>query len=292
MSRRLATVLLVLITAVWGWTFVIVHDAIAVYGVMGFLALRFAIAAAAMSLFWARLLTKRTLLVGVAIGLVLAAGYILQTWGLLFTTPTNAGLITGLFVVLAPVFDRLIYRTKLHPVAWLSVTMSLVGMTLLTGRLPTNLALGDILILGCALAFGVHIAVLSRHSSEHDPRALATAQMISLAVLFLFLWPITDEIKAPPQEIWFALALTGVVASALAYAVQTAAQQVLSAVQTAVILTLEPVFAGFFGIWLAHDRLGPSQFLGAAIILAAVLLSELMPAFIKKRANSTNNVSA
>jgi len=286
MSTRLATVLLVLVTVVWGWTFVIVHDAVALYSVMGFLALRFSLAAIATGLFWGRYLNRRTLGVGICIGLVLATGYLLQTWGLIFTTPTNAGLITGLFVVLAPIFDRMIYHTKLHTSAWLAVAMSVAGMILLTGKLPTNFAFGDILILGCAVAFGVHIAVLSRHSSEHDPRALTTAQMIGLAVLFLVLWPITGEITAPPREVWFALALTGLVASALAYAIQTAAQQVLSAVRTAVILTLEPVFAGFFGIWLAHDRLGPSQLLGAVVILAAVLLSELMPAIIRKRAKS------
>lgn len=278
MSARLATALLIGVTAVWGWTFVVVHDAIAVYGVMGFLALRFSLAAAATAVIWGRYLNRRSLVTGAAIGLVLAAGYLFQTWGLTFTTPTNAGLITGLFVVLAPVFGRLFYRTRLHPASWVAVALSLVGMTLLTGKPPTQLGFGDVLVLGCAVAFGVHIAVLSRHSAEHDPRALTTAQMIGLAVLFLILWPITDTPALPPREVWFALALTGLVASALAYAIQTAAQQVLSAVRTAVILTLEPFFAGLFGMLLAHDRLEPAQLAGAAIILAAVLSSEVAPA--------------
>ena len=272
-----ATLLLVCVTAVWGWTFVVVSDAVAVYGVMGFLALRFTIAAGASSLVWGRRLTLPTLKTGAAIGLVLAAGYLLQTWGLKFTTATNAGLITGLFVVLAPVIDRMLYRTRLHPSAWFAVGLSVVGMTLLTGRLPTDLALGDLLVLGCAVAFGTHIAVLSRHSSHHDPAALATSQMIGLAAVFTVLWPLTEPMAAPPREVWFALGLTGLVASALAYAIQTAAQQVLSAVRTAVVLTLEPVFAGLFGFLLAGERLGPTQFLGAALIFGAVLLSEFAP---------------
>ncbi|RLE17156.1 MAG: EamA/RhaT family transporter [Acidobacteria bacterium] len=277
MKPWLATLLLIGVTAVWGWTFVIVGSAVAVYGVMGFLAIRFLIAGVATAAVWGRHMTLRTLRTGAAIGLILAVGYLLQTWGLKYTTATNAGLITGLFVVLAPIIDRLIYGTKLHTSAWVAVGLSIIGMTLLTGRLPTQLALGDVLVFGCAFAFGTHIAVLSHHSTRHEPGALATAQMVGLAVIFVFLWPLTEEIVAPPKEVWFALALTGLVASALAYAIQTSAQRVLSTVKTAVVLTLEPVFAGLFGFLLAGERLGPSQFLGAALIFGAVLMSEFAP---------------
>ncbi|RLE29963.1 MAG: hypothetical protein DRJ61_13515 [Acidobacteria bacterium] len=277
MKPWLATLLLIGVTAVWGWTFVIVGSAVAVYGVMGFLAIRFLIAGVATAAVWGRHMTLRTLRSGAAIGLILAVGYLLQTWGLKYTTATNAGLITGLFVVLAPIIDRVIYGTRLHASAWAAIVLSLIGMTLLTGRLPTELALGDLLVFGCAFAFGTHIAVLSHHSTRHEPGALATAQMIGLAVIFVFLWPLTEEIVAPPKEVWFALALTGLVASALAYAIQTSAQRVLSTVKTAVVLTLEPVFAGLFGFLLAGERLEPSQFLGAALIFGAVLMSEFAP---------------
>ncbi len=277
MKPWMATLLLICVTAVWGWTFVIVGSAVAVYGVMGFLAIRFLIAGVATVAVWGRHMTLRTLRVGATIGLILAVGYLLQTWGLKYTTATNAGLITGLFVVLAPIIDRVIYKTRLHPSAWAAVALSVVGMTLLTGRLPTQLALGDVLVFGCAFAFGTHIAVLSHHSGRHDPGSLATAQMLGLAVIFVVLWPLTEEIVAPPREVWFALALTGLVASALAYAIQTSAQQVLSTVKTAVVLTLEPVFAGLFGFILAGERLTPLKFLGAALIFGAVLMSEVTP---------------
>jgi drug/metabolite transporter (DMT)-like permease len=282
MKPWMATLLLIGVTAVWGWTFVVVGSAVAVYGVMGFLAIRFLIAGVATAAVWGRHMTLRTLKVGATIGLILAVGYLLQTWGLKYTTATNAGLITGLFVVLAPIIDRIIYKTKLHPSAWAAVALSVVGMTLLTGRLPTQLALGDVLVFGCAFAFGTHIAVLSHHSSRHDPGALATAQMIGLAVIFVFLWPLTEEIVAPPREVWFALALTGLVASALAYAIQTSAQQVLSTVKTAVVLTLEPVFAGLFGFLLAGERLTPLKFVGAALIFGAVLMSEVTPLITRR----------
>lgn len=277
MKRWSATLLLVGVTVIWGWTFVIVANAIAVYGVMPFLAIRFTIAAVTALLFWGRTLDRSSLRAGLLIGLIPATGYLLQTWGLRFTTATNAGLITGLFVVLAPIADRVFYNRRLRPTAWLSVGISLIGMSLLTGRLPTQLALGDLLVFGCALAFGLHIAVLSHHTPRHEPRALATAQMLSMALLFLLLWPATANITFPPREVYFALILTGVVASTLAYAIQTAAQRILSTVQTALILTLEPVFAGIFGLWLAGEHLNLIQSLGAALIIVAVLLAEILP---------------
>lgn len=273
-----ATLLLVAVTAVWGWTFVVVHEALAAVSVIAFLAVRFALAATVTAALWGRRLSWRTLRTGVLIGLVLAAGYFLQTTGLKLTTATNAGLITGLFVVLAPVADRVLFRTRLAWPSWLAVAASLVGMTLLTGRLPTELARGDLLVLACAVAFAVHIALLSRHSAEHDALALTTGQMLGVALCFGVLWPLFERPALPPRAVWPAIALTGVVASAVAYAVQTAAQRVLSAVRTAVILTLEPAFAALFGLALAGERLTPVQAAGAALILVAVVGSELRTA--------------
>jgi len=278
MSAWLATLGLIGVTAVWGWTFVVVREAVAVYGVVAFLALRFVIAGAASGAVWGRRLTLQTLRTGLVIGTVLATGYLLQTWGLRYTTATNSGLITGLFVVLAPFADRLLNRTRLRPAAGAAIVLSLAGLVLLTGRTPSSLAVGDVMTLGCAVAFGFHIALLARYAPRHDPSALATAQMLAVAAIFLVAWPFTEPLAPPPREVWFALVLTGVVASALAYAIQTAAQRRLSAARTAVILTMEPVFAGLFGFLLAGERLLPLQWLGAALIFAALLVTEVLPA--------------
>jgi drug/metabolite transporter (DMT)-like permease len=276
-TSRTASLLLLAVTAVWGWTFVVVQDAVRLYGVLPFLAVRFAIAAAGTGLLWGRRVNRGSGRAGLAIGAILAVGYLLQTWGLRHTSATNCGLITGLFVVVAPVADRLIYGTHLRLSAILAAVLSLLGLGMLTGRLPTTLALGDLLTLGCALAFGVHVAVLSRHAPRHDSRALTTAQMLACAVLFAVLWPLAGPLEAPPRQLWPALLVTGLVASGIAYAIQTVAQRHLSAVQTAVILTCEPVFAGLFGYALAGDRLSPVQLSGGVVILAALLLAELAP---------------
>lgn len=274
--RLVYTSLLVGVTAVWGWTFVVVQDAIALYGVLGFLALRFALACCALSPA-ALKMKRRTFFVGAGIGLVLAAGYLFQTLGLLYTTPTNSGLITGLFVVFAPLTARVLFDVRFSRPVLAAVLLSLAGMVLLAGGSPSGVRVGDALTVVCAAALGAHIALLSRYAAEHDAGALTLAQTLSMAVLFAVMWPLFEPVEAPPGEVWFAIILTGLVASAGAFWVQTTVQQKIPAARTALILTLEPVFAALFGYWLAGDRLTAIQLLGAVLILSALVFGEVLP---------------
>jgi drug/metabolite transporter (DMT)-like permease len=275
--RLVYTLLLVAVTAVWGWTFVVVQDAIALYGVLPFLAVRFALAAAALAPFYAWSVTRRSLIVGGGIGLVLAAGYLFQTLGLLYTTPTNAGLITGLFVVFAPLADRLLFGARASRQVVVAVVLSLLGMVLLAGGGPEGVNPGDLLTLLCAAALGLHIALLSRYAAGHDAGGLTFAQILAMALFFVFCWPFFAEVTFPPPGVWVALLVTGFVASAGAFYVQTTVQQRISAARTAIILTMEPVFAAFFGYWLAGDRLVAVQIVGAALIFSALVIGEVLP---------------
>ena len=270
------TPLLVGVTAVWGWTFVVVQDAISAYGVLGFLALRFALASVALVPLLLRM-SRRTLLVGAGIGLVLAVAYLFQTLGLLYTTPTNSGLITGLFVVFAPLTARAFFKVHVPRLVVAAVFLSLTGMLLLAGQSPSGVRIGDALTVVCAGALGLHIALLSRYAREHDAGSLALAQMLSMAILFSALWPFFEPVAMPPREVLFAIALTGIVASAGAFYVQTTVQQRIPAARVAIILTMEPVFAALFGYWLAGDRLSPVQLAGAALILSALFIGEVLP---------------
>ncbi len=267
--------LLVGVTAVWGWTFVVVRDAIDFYGVLPFLAVRFALAAVAMAPL-ARKAPPRTLAVGGLIGLVLAAGYLFQTTGLLFTTPTNSGLITGLFVVFAPLADRLLFGAQPSRQVLIAVALSLLGMAFLAGVGP-GANWGDILTLLCASALGAHIALLSRYAPYHDAGGLAFAQILVMALVFTISWPLFDPFTFPPREVWVPLLATGLLASAGAFWVQTFVQQRLPAARTAVILTMEPLFAALFGYWLAGDRLVAVQIFGASMILSALVVGEVLP---------------
>jgi drug/metabolite transporter (DMT)-like permease len=271
------TLLLVAVTAVWGWTFVVVQDAIVLYGVIPFLAVRFVLAGAALAPVYATKLTRRTLLVGGGIGVVLAAGYLFQTTGLLFTTPTNSGMITGLFVVFAPLADRLLFGANLTRQVLLAVFLSLVGMVLLAGGGPEGANWGDLLTLLCAAALGLHIALLSRYAASYHAGALTLAQILAMAVLFVVVWPFFDTIALPHPAVWVALLVTGLLASAGAFLVQTTVQQHIPAARTAIILTMEPVFAALFGYWLAGDRLVAIQILGALMIFSALVIGEVVP---------------
>ncbi|HET7478673.1 MAG TPA: DMT family transporter [Rubrobacteraceae bacterium] len=275
--RLVYTLLLVAVTAVWGWTFVVVQDAIALYGVLPFLAVRFVLAGATLAPIYAARLTRRSLLVGGGIGIVLAAGYLFQTTGLLYTTPTNSGLITGLFVVFAPLADRLLFGASASRQVLVAVFLSLIGMVLLAGGGPEGVNPGDFLTLLCAAALGLHIALLSRYAAGHDAGALTLAQILAMAVLFIIVWPFFDNVSFPPPGVWVALLVTGFLASAGAFLVQTTVQQKIPAARTAIILTMEPVFAAIFGYWLAGDRLVTVQIFGAVLILSALVIGEVLP---------------
>ena len=281
--RLIYTLLLVAVTAVWGWTFVVVQNAISVYGVIPFLAVRFVLAGAALAPIYATRLTRRSLIVGGGIGVVLAAGYLFQTTGLLFTTPTNSGLITGLFVVFAPLADRLLFGANVSRQVMLAVALSLLGMVLLAGGGPEGANWGDLLTLLCAAALGLHIALLSRYAASYDAGALTLAQILSIALLFVIVWPFFGPVSLPTPGVWVALLVTGLLASAGAFLVQTTVQQHISAARTAIILTMEPVFAALFGYWLAGDRLVAVQILGALMILSALVIGEVVPVLRRRK---------
>ena len=281
--RLFYPLLLVCVTAVWGWTFVVVQEAIALYGVLPFLAIRFLLAGAALAPIYALRLTRRSLLVGGGIGVVLAAGYLFQTTGLLFTTPTNSGLITGLFVVFAPLADRIFFGARASRQVLLAVGLSLIGMVLLAGGGPEGANWGDLLTLLCATALGLHIALLSQYAAGHDAGGLTLAQILTMALLFVVVWPFFEPVSLPPPGVWVALLVTGLLASAGAFLVQTTVQQRIPAARTAIILTMEPVFAALFGYWLAGDRLVAVQILGAALILSALVIGEVLPVLRRRK---------
>lgn len=277
MYERLLSWLLILLTAIWGWTFTVVKDAVAVYGVVPFLVMRFGLAAACLGVLGGRRLTQKSMLLGGLIGLILAAACLLQTFGLKHTTATHSGLVTSLFVLFAPLANRVLFGTPTPRRVWVVIGASLMGLTLLMGAASSPFAWGDIITLGAAFGFGLQIAILDQYARLHDPLGLAAAQVLCAAMVLLCVWPLVEPFHWPSGAVWFALLLTGVVATAVGFYLQTLAQRQLSAARVAVIFSLEPVFAAFFGHWLAGDRLTSIQWFGAAWMFAAVFLAEVVP---------------
>ena len=277
---------LVVVTAIWGWTFVVVHGAAQEYGVLSFLAVRFAIATAAIAPFSLRNWSVRAAGIGAGIGVVLACAYLLMTFGLVKSTPTNTGLITGLFVVFAPILNRLLFGVAANRLFWLAVGVSLIGLFLLSangGNTDDPTWSGDLLSVCGAAALGLHIALLDRYAKGIESTVLATAQLGSAAATLVAVRLIVGGMKEgnavawPSPSVWFALFQSALLATALGFYVQTLAQRHLPAVRIAVILTVAPVFAALFGWLLAGDRLTARQICGAVLIVAALGLAEIYP---------------
>jgi len=257
---------MLVVTAVWGWTFVLVKDAVTQYPTLPFLQIRFLLALVVIAVVVHRLPTRRELRVGAVIGVVLAAGYLTQTVGLTITSPGNAGLITGLFVVLTPVINRL-FGAPIHWWTWAAVLISLAGLGLLTGGL-SGMNLGDALVLACAVLFALHIVLLGRWSPGTSSASLAMVQLGACALLFSAGG--TWSLRPPSTAVWVAIVVTGLFASAFGYFIQTWVQAHISANRTALILATEPAWALVAAVLLAGQRFGISQAIGAALLLAAI----------------------
>jgi drug/metabolite transporter (DMT)-like permease len=272
-----ALLALIAVTAVWGVTFVQVKDAVALYPLFAFLAVRFAIATATLALPAAkrvRDLGRGGLAGGAFLGLLLAAGYVLQTAGLQRTTVSSTGFITGMYVVLTPLIALVLYRTRSGLAAWAGVLLATAGLAMLSG-IHAGSVTGDLLVLAGAVVYSLQIVLMERYAPRYDALAFTFVEMAAACLGLLAVALALGDLRVPHGwTVWGALLVTGVFASALGYLVQTWAQRRTSATRTALAFTMEPVWTAFFGYTLAGDRLGALGWGGCAAIMAGIVLAE------------------
>ena len=265
---------LVVVTAVWGVTFVQVKDAVAIYPLFAFLAVRFAIATLTLAPVAARRLRGVGWGAGTLLGLLLAVGYALQTAGLERTTVSSAGFITGLYVVFTPIFAFALFRIRSGRWLWAGVALALLGLGLLSG-VGVGDPLGDALVLAGSAAYSLQIALMERYARRYDPVAFTFVEMLAAFAGFTVVAVALGQVEVPRGwVVWGALLVTGIFASALGFLVQTWAQRQLSAARTALLFAMEPVWTAIFGYWLAGDRLGALGWAGAALIMAGIVVAE------------------
>jgi drug/metabolite transporter (DMT)-like permease len=276
-SAILASIALVAVCAVWGSTFLIVQNAVSRMAVMDFLAVRFTVAVVVMFVLrptCLRGMTPQGLRRGVGLGVVLGAGYITQTYGLRFASATVSGFITGMFVVLTPVISWLILGKKVNRNTILAVGLATVGLALLSLH-GWSVGTGELLTLACAVFFAVHIVGLGEWSAKYDPYGFALLQIATVAVIAL-LAASPGGIKLPPDaSTWGTVGITAVFATAIAFVVQTWTQSLVPAVTAAIIMTMEPVFAGIFGVFFGKNHLTVQIIFGAVCVLTAMLMVAL-----------------
>lgn len=273
----------------FGSTFLVVQDAVAQVEPIPFLAVRFLLGAAVL---WP-LARRRPSTPGVArdgalAGLALVVGYALQTIGLQYTGSATSAFITYLLVVFVPVLALVLLRRRPHPVTLVGIAVAVVGLVLLTdpggGGQAGGFGRGEVLTLGCAIAFAAHVVILGETAHRHDPIRLAAVQVavVGGACAVPGLW--LGGYGFPSPALTAAVA-TALVATALAFVLQVSGQRTVPPARAALLLLLEPVFAGVVAS-MRGDALRPVQLGGAALILVAVGLSEGVPEWLDRRVNT------
>jgi drug/metabolite transporter (DMT)-like permease len=288
----LAHLLLLAVVAIWGATFALVKDALRDVSPLLFNLIRMALAFLALAIVnhrHLRNLTRRTVFSGLVVGIFLAAGYQFQTAGLARTTPAKSAFITGLVVVFVPLFTLFptLRPATAHAPRWnaaLGAVLAFSGLLLLTTppgtqwqSLFATIGLGDLLTLACAIAFAGHLLALA-HTSPGRPAAQIATLQIGFATLFMALTlPVGGPLHlAITSRLVIALAVTSLLATAAAFTIQSWAQQHLPPTHTAILLTMEPVFAYLTSLLFLHERLGRRSLTGAALILSGIAVIELL----------------
>ncbi len=216
---------------------------------------------------------------GLILGGLMFVGYLLQTEGQARTTATNAGFITGLYVVFAPILAAALLRHQVPGAVWLAVLMSLIGLSLLSIRDLGDVRLhaGDLLVLAGAVGWSGHITAVASFSPRFPAWMLSLAQMGAASLLHIAL-ATTTGIRlgaVASAEVWPLLIVTGVIGSGIAFTIQVLAQQTVTPARAVVLLAGETLFAAFFAAFWLGERLSLHQWLGATLVLVAMAYSEL-----------------
>lgn len=276
---------LVGVAIIWGGTFVLVADAISRYPMFGFLGWRFGVATVAFVVIFPRVLKRMTasnIRTGLIAGVLLTAGYIFQTWGLapdVGTTPARAAFITGLYVIIVPLLQAIWMRRVPRKATMLGAALALCGLWLLSGAGGAGTwSTGDTLVAVCAVAYSLHMLVLGTTDERHDTAALTLIQLATAAVVCSAISFATETPALPTDGmVWFAIALCGILASSVAFVVQTWAQRRIPPARVALILVTEPAFGGLFG-WGVAGVWPVREVLGAAFMLGGMITSEVVAA--------------
>ena len=276
-ASRLATFLLLSVTAVWGSTFFLIHDLVAHVPPADFLAVRFAIAAVVMAGVFRRqtlALSRREVLVGLGLGVLYGLAQLLQTMGLQHTDASVSGFVTGTYVVLTPVLGAVLLRDRISRATWVAVALATVGLAALSLR-GLSMGVGEALTLVAATLYALHIIGLGRYSTASSANGLATVQAFTItAVAATAALPGGITLPSTGSQ-WASLLYMALIAGAVALWAQTWAQSHLPATRAAIVMTMEPVFAALFAVVFGGESLTARMLVGGALVLTAMYVVEL-----------------
>lgn len=291
MTRIQANMLLLLAGVIWGMGFVAQSTAMASIGPFLFIGIRSAIAALTV-LPWAIAegrrakagLNRRHYIFFMIVGLSLFTGLALQQIGLITTSVTNAGFLTGLYVVMVPVLGVILFRTWPHPVVWPSAAACLAGIFLLSGGTLTALRQGDWLVICGAVFWALQVVLIGRANRAERPITLSCVQFATSAVAGLAIASMIEDFNWTAIALtWKEILFTGVFSSGVAFTLQAVGQRYTTSAQAAIFLSSEALFAALFGAIFLGDRLTFIGFVGCGLLFAAMLAVELVPMFWKRK---------
>jgi len=305
MSQIVADSLLLLVTVIWGTTFVVVKEAISAIKPFTFIAVRFFIG----GIFLLVIVLLRACAAGknsrntegpasrnaadcnapskagqsspsfmkgsVVTGIVLFLAYATQTVGLITVPAGKAAFITGLSVVMVPVASSVLLRAALPKNTVLGVALATIGLGIMSLTFPLTIQAGDLLVFLCAIGFAAHILLIEKHSKNNDPVVFAAIQLLIVSggaflAAIMFEWPLTI-----PRDSWASITYTAIIATSLTILIQSGVQKYTSATHAALILSAEPVFGALFAWLKAGEVLASREICGGILILAGMIISEI-----------------
>ena len=274
-KKIIAQLGLLLVSLIWGSTFLIVKDAINLqtFPPFFFAATRFCLAAICIIYYVDFKSIKKNSLGPCLCGFILFIGYGFQNYGLTTTTPTNSAFITSISVLLVPVILYMFKIEKISLRIWISVLLAFIGIQMIS---PSGFNIGDKLTFGCALSFAIHIILQDKFNKEKIINFFVIQSSVAALLSFaasLFIEDLSQIIIS--NEAIIAIIITGILGTTFALLVMIWAQKILSASETAIIIAMEPVFAALFSVYFGYEILGIISYIGAGIVVFAIIFCEL-----------------
>lgn len=299
MKKLFADGSLLLVAFIWGATFVVVQNAIQFLPPHLFNGIRFLLAAIILSLFVQRkgkqMISMKIIKGGTFLGFFLFIGYAFQTVGLIYTTSSKAGFITGLSVMIVPILAIFFLKEKPKLIVFISAGIGTVGLYFLTLAGISKISFGDFLVFICAIGFAFHIVFTSKYSEQHPALPLTIIQLVTVSLLsFLSSYLFENQAVSLEQilhkDVIFALLITSIFATAIAFYIQTKFQQFTSAARVAIIFAMEPVFAALTAFMVINERLTIYGLIGCFFIFTAMITTEIPKLFPLKREIKQTNI--
>lgn len=274
-------------TFLWGTSFVVLKSALDAMPTLWILAIRFLGAALLMALFGARQLAKldRSYWKGGAVmGVFLTAAYIIQTYGLVYTTPGKNAFLTATYCVLVPFLWWVIRRQKPERSHVIAAVICFVGIGLVSLQEHLTINPGDLITIFCGLFYGLHIIATSVWAKDRDAVLLSMVQFLTAAVICFALAPLVSPFPSQvPADTWLRIGYLCIMCTGVCFLLQTIGQKYTPANEVAIFLTLESVFGAAISVLFFHEKLTVQVFCGFVLIFLAVLISETKPAFLQRK---------